>query len=507
MSARRHGIVLFLGALALGSAGIAQTKPAPAAAPKPVELVTLPSPGSPLVAIRAFFVTGSMDDPAGKEGLADLTASVVGAGATKKHAYKDLVDALYPLAASIETQVDREATVFSMVVHKDKLDEATSLLAEVLTQPAFDAQDIERHRKEGESYLTTQLRAANDELLGLEALQDEIYAGHPYGHPSAGTVAGLHAITAADVQRFYREHMTTGNLVLGVAGGYPEGYPQKLAQALAALPAGARAQRALPPAPQPQGREITIITKEAASTGIHLGYPLAVTRADADYYSLMVANSVLGEHRTFNGRLQQELRAKRGLNYGNYSYIEYYDLAPFRFNPQPNVPRRQQYFSVWVRPVQPQNAQFALRGALYEVQQLVQQGLSPHDFELTRDYLLGYSKLWAQTLDDRLGFLLDSHFYGTPYYIDEIDQRLRAMSVDDVNRALRKYIQTEKWDAVLVAGNADELKTKLQSDAPSPITYASSVDEAVTKADETIVKLPVKPTKIAIVPVATMFEK
>ncbi len=472
-----------------------------------IELVTLPSPQSPIVAIRAFFRTGSIDDPAGKEGLADLTASVVGAGATAKRSYKELVDALYPLAANVAANVDREVTVFSLVVHREKLDEATALLAEVLTQPAFAANDLERHRKDSLSYLTTTLRASNDELLGLEALQQQIYAGHPYAHSPAGTVQGLNAITVDDLKSFYREHYTTGNLWLGVAGGYPEGYPQRLAQALGALPNGGATQRTLPAAPQPSGREIELIAKEAASTGIHFGYPLPITRADADYYPLMVANSYLGEHRTFNGRLQQELRGKRGLNYGNYSYVEHYAAPPFTTNPTPNVPRRQQYFSVWVRPVQPQNAQFALRGALYEVQQLADEGMTKEDFELTRDYLVGYSKLWAQTLSRRLGFLLDSKFYGTPYWIDEISKRLGMMTVEDVNRAAKKYLQTQRWEGVIVAGDAAALKGKLEGDAPSPITYANAVPPDVTTNDQTIQKLPVKPTKVELVPVATLFEK
>jgi zinc protease len=136
-------------ACALASAASVATA-AEAATPSPaprIELVTLPSPQSPIVAIRAFFRTGSIDDPAGKEGLANLTASVVGEGATAKRSYKDLVEALYPLAASIATRVDREVTVFSLVVHREKLDEATALLAEVLTQPGFDANDLERHRR------------------------------------------------------------------------------------------------------------------------------------------------------------------------------------------------------------------------------------------------------------------------------------------------------------------------------------------------------------------------
>lgn len=502
LSHRHH---LLVAAVALG----ALCAPAPASSQPPtsIRLVTLPSPGSPIVAIRAFFHTGSMDDPAGKEGLANLTATVVGDGGTAKRSYKDLLEALYPLAASIDAQVDREATVFTLVVHRETLDRATAILAEVLTQPGFAADDFERNRKDALSYLTTTLRASNDELLGLEALQEQIYARHPYGHSPQGTVQGLGALTLDDVKSFYRRHFTTGNLMLGVAGGYPDGYPEQLAKALGGLPTGGPTAPALPAPSPPAGREMVIVAKDAASTGIHFGYSLPITRADPDYYPLMVANSLLGEHRTFNGRLMVELRGKRGLNYGDYSYIEHYAVPPFTSSPTPNVPRRQQYFSVWVRPVAPEDATFALRAALYQVQQLAEQGISPKDFELTRDYLTSYSKLWAQTLSQRLGFLLDSRFYGTPYFIDEIGSRLATMTVDDVNRAARKYLQTDRWKGLMVAGNAETLKAKLLADAPSPKTYKNAVPPDVTASDQAIVKLPLRLGKVEVVAVTEMFEK
>ena len=94
----------------------------------------------------------------------------------------------------------------------------------------------------------------------------------------------------------------------------------------------------------------------------------------------------------------------------------------------------------------------ALRNALYEIDRLREKGLTEAEFELTRDFLLNYSKLWVQTQAVRLGFHMDSRFYGMPYYIDEIEKRLAAMSVEDVNRAARKYLSTDNYVAVLVTG-------------------------------------------------------
>lgn len=496
------GLLLTLGlGLAAVPAGAQQSANA-----GPVEVVALPNASSPLVSVRLQFNVGSIHDPAGKEGLATLTSMMIGQAGTQKRSYTDLVDALYPMAASINTGTDREVTLVAGTIHRDKLGEYTALLKEALLQPGFSKEDFDRNKEQLVAALTNSLRS-NDEMLGLELLQQEIFKGHPYGHSPVGTVEGLQSITLDDVKQFYKQNYTQANLMLGVAGGYPGNYVEQLRKDLAALPAGQKNVKELPPLPKVEGRNFVLVEKETGSVGIHFGHPLPITRANPDYYPLMVANSFLGEHRTFHGVLMNSLRADRGLNYGDYSYIEYWESPPFTTTPNPNVPRRQQYFSVWLRPVVPTDAQFALRAALFEVQHLRDEGMTEADFNLTRAFLLNYSKLWAQTLGDRLGFHMDSKFYGMPYYIDEIEARLKKMTVADVNAAMKKYLRTDAYDAVLVTSNAQQLKDTLQKDDPSPKQYNSQVRDKVIEDDKKIVGLKVQPTKIEIVPVAQVFQK
>jgi zinc protease len=501
----RRGILLLAAALGAVAAVPAAAQPAKAAK-GPIEVVALPSASSPLVAIQLRFDVGSIHDPAGKEGLASLTSLMIGQAGTQKRSYTDLVEALYPLAAAVNTDTDREVTVIGGMVHRDKLAEYTALLEESLLKPAFAKADFERNKDQLSAALTSSLRS-NDEMLGLELLQQRIFQGHPYGHSPAGTVEGLQHITLDDVKQFYREHYTQANLTLGVAGGYPADYVTRLTRDLSALPAGHKGRLALPPAPKVQGHDFTLVDKQTGSVEINFGFALPVTRADADYYPLMVANSFLGEHRTYNGRLMNELRGDRGLNYGDYSYVEYLESPPFVTTPPPGVPRREQYFSVWIRPVQPADAQFALRAGLYEVQRLRDEGMTSADFDLTRNFVLNYSKLWAQSLWDRLGFHMDSQFYGMPYYIDEIQARLSKLTVGDVNAAIRKYLSTDNYAAVMVTADAKALKATLQKDEPSPKTYNSQVDAKITAADQKIVPLKVQPTRIDVVPVADVFQK
>jgi zinc protease len=499
----RRKLAVFLLVLSV-STGLAQAQPPSTASG--IEVVALPSAGSPLVAVRLQFNAGSIYDPPGKEGLAALTGMMIGQAGTRKHSYSELLEALYPMAAAIDVDTDREVATVEGLVHRDKLADYTALLEEALLQPAFSQADFDRNKQQLISLITSSLRS-NDEMLGLEILQEEIFRGTPYAHASVGTLEGLGRITLDDVKRFYQDRYTQGSLMLGVAGGYPGDYVARLEKDLSALPKGEKGRMTLPPAPRVEGRDFTLVDKETGSVGINLGFPLPVTRADADYYPLMVANSFLGEHRTQHGRLMNQLRVRRGLNYGDYSYIEFRQAPPFTTTPLPGVPRRQQYFSVWIRPVVPSDAQFALRAALYEVRRLHDQGMTQQEFETTRDFLLNYSKLWAQSLPNRLGFQMDSRFYGMPYYIDEIDRRLKGMKLEEVNAAIKKYLGTDNYEAVLVTANAQGLKDTLQKDEPSPKTYNSQAPADVLEADKTIQVLKVQPTRIDILPVAQTFQK
>ena len=149
-----------------------------------------------------------------------------------------------------------------------------------------------------------------------------------------------------------------------MAGGVDKAFVGRLNGALAALPRRPVPATRLAQPPTPKGLEVTIVEKPADSTAISLGFPIDVTRRDDDFYALAVANSYLGEHRTFNGKLMQDLRGKRGLNYGDYSYIEDFIQEGMSTFPVPNNPRRQQDFTVWVRPVPHDKAAFALRRTL-----------------------------------------------------------------------------------------------------------------------------------------------
>jgi zinc protease len=273
------------------------------------------------------------------------------------------------------------------------------------------------------------------------------------------------------------------------------------------LPSGTASAPALPRPAVPRGLDVTIVAKPADSTAISLGFPLSVTRADDDFYLLAVANSYLGEHRTFNGKLMQDLRGKRGLNYGDYSYIEDFIQeggSPF---PVANNPRRQQAFTIWLRPIPHDKALFGLRAALWEFDRLLEHGISPADFESTRSFLLNYSKLWVQTISRRLGYEMDGAFYNRASVVTELDRRLPGMTAEQVNAAVRRRLQTSGFKVAILTRDAESMRATLLAGEPTPLNYdTKGTPEAILAEDKQIAALPLKGVNVKIVPVGEMFE-
>ena len=468
--------------------------------------------GSPLVTMRVAFRAGSQDDPTGKEGLADLTARMLSEGGSRDVSYSDLLEKLYPLAGHMGGQCDKEMTIFTGEVHRDKLAEFYPLFVDTILHPRFDQADFDRIKQEQLSFLSARLRGNDDENLGKWALQLAPYPpAHPYGHVDQGTVAGLQAITLDDVREFYRTHYTQAAVTALTAGGVDDAFRRKLAKDLAAnLPEGKLVPPKLPAPSYPDQLEVTIVEKPTIATAISIGFPLDVTRADDDFYALAVAGSAFGEHRTFNGRLMKSMRGKRGLNYGDYAYIENFIQDGMTTFVDPGIPRRQQYFSIWIRPVPHDKAVFALRQAVRELEHLVKDGLTEEEFQATRNFLFHYSKLWVQTQSRRVGYEMDGQFYGRASLVEELNRRLPTMTREEVNAAIRKHFQGKNLAVVVVTDDAARFRDQVLSDQPSPLVYdTAGTPPEIVAEDKEIESWPlsINVERLRVVPAKKLFER
>ncbi|HYN84511.1 MAG TPA: pitrilysin family protein [Pyrinomonadaceae bacterium] len=474
-----------------------------------VASVTLPN-RSPLVSIRVLFMTGSAYDPPGKEGVAALTAALIAQGGSREMSYEQILEAFYPMAAGFGSQTDKEMTVFYGTTHADNLERYYQLVRGMLLDPGFREEDFKRLKADAVNFLKVSLRESNDEELGKEELYNIIYAGHPYGHHNIGRVSSLERLTIQDVRDFYRRNYTRANLVLGLAGGYPADFKRRADADFARLPAGRRSGALFSRPRLAPGMKIELVKRDTRSTAISLGFPIAVNRSHKDFPALALVASYFGQHRSSNSYLYQRIRELRGLNYGDYSYIEYFPRGMFQFEPDPNLGRQQQIFQIWIRPVEPQNGHFTLRAALYEYDKLVRDGMTQETFEATREFLTKFANILTATQDAQLGYALDSRYYRTPEFTKHMRDSLARLTLADVNRAIRQHLKPNTMRVVMITKDAEGLRDAIVSNRPSPITYAPGAIKPADLLEEDKVistyRIGVAPADVTVIPVERVFE-
>ena len=179
--------------------------------------------------------------------------------------------------------------------------------------------------------------------------------------------------------------------------------------------------------------------------------------------------------------------------------------------PPTNVPRRRQLFEVWIRPVPNDQAHFALRAAVREVEALAKDGLTQEEFELTRSFLTKYCLHFAPTTDDRLGYAIDDRLYGVaaPGNLENFRRIVPKLTRDEVNAAVRKHLKPENMVFALVSEKGDALADALAAGTASPMTYATPKPQSVLDEDQLIQAYPLKLRRdqIKVVPVDQMFQK
>ena len=485
------------------------------------EVVELKQTNSAKIVVKLMFTNGSICDPVGKGGLTYTTAQIITQGGTGELTFSDIQDEIYSMAANYYSSVDKEVSIFTFQFHKDWMEKFYPIMIGLITNPSLSQADFDRVKLNQQSYVDQVIRASSDEEYSKKAFEDFLFRGTNYQHMIQGNSASVASITLEDVKNHYQKFFTKNNLMIGIAGDYPDSFLEKLKSDLGKLPDTKPEIPSAPVIKMPNGIDVEIIAKEGAfGSAIFGGYPLSITRYDDEFAALVVANSYLGEHRKSYGKLYQMIREQRSMNYGDYTYIEWYDNGGGNMLPPSGVPRHSNYFSLWIRPVQISkqlkmqyeelqdievgHAHFALRMALREMDKMIKNGISQDDFEATRTFLQSYIKLYIQSPSQQLGYLMDSRMYGRFNYIEELGNLLSILTVDDVNEAIKKYMQIENMKITIVTdvSEAEPLAKSLKENLPSPMSYSNTVKaglpEDVLKEDEETenFKLNVKEVKI-----------
>ncbi len=407
-------------------------------------VIIMPTDRLPLVDFRLVARAGSVHDPAGKEGLASLTADLLTQGAGARDA-RQVADDIAFVGGDLEASAGAEQLVVTCEVLRKDFTTGLEMFRDVIVAPTFPAEEFERKKSEAIGAIAANKddpgTVANTELLPF------MMENSPLGHPAIGWEDAVHGLTREDVVKFHHDFVTPDNAMLAVVGDVdPKTTLKALEQAFKDWKKSGK-KRGEPYAPLTRdgGRRIAVVDKpEVTQTQIRFAC-VGVPRNHPDYYPIAVANTILGAG--FTSRLVDEIRVNKGLTYSISSRFDMYRNAGlFRI-------------STFTRN---ETIRETIDEVLKVVQTLRDDGPKAEELTKAKSFLTGLYPLGLQAPDNLAARLLDVEFYGLPAdYIETYADRINEVDMDDARRVLKAYFCTKDLNILLVS-NPDVAKKALE---------------------------------------------
>jgi zinc protease len=391
----------------------------------------------PLVDLEIAFPVGGLQDPAGAEGLAQLTGHLVRRG-PRGLSQPRFEDALAALGARASVEVSMRSTRVRATVLRRNLEPLLDLVGRMVWRPALRERDFAKLVRQARASLTARLD--DDQTLGALRFRRALFGSHPYGRTMSGTESSLGRMNVERVRAFYRRHIANSDFVVGMAGDVTEGDARSLVAAhFPPLRRFKRNDEKLPPSRVRRGRRVVIVDKpERMQTQLFIGTLGARTR-DPKLFPLIVSNTAFGG--TFSGPLMQEVRGVRGWSYGAYSRLLH-------------STQRDAWY-MWTAPA----AEYSADCAALQLQLLdrwVDRGIKRAELSFAQRYLINSHCFDRDTPSKRLEAMLDVELLGIPRrYVDQHDRLIGGVSRVNANEATRARISPRDLTIVLVATAAD----------------------------------------------------
>ncbi len=431
-------ILLFLTTLLLAPAALAGLDIQHWTTPQGARVYFVENHELPMLDFSVDFDAGSARDRRETSGLASLTRQLMALGAGR-YDERDIAEKMADVGASLNSRFDADRAGFQVrtLSGKTERDQASDVLAAVLSAPRFDASILEREKARVIAGL--QESETRPDYLGAKAFQAAIYGDHPYALNEGGEVATVARLGRDDLVAFHRAHYRARNMTIAVMGDISRDEVEALAEKLArALPTG-EAPAAIPPVKIAERGTQQLIPHSATQSHLFMGQP-GLLREDPDYFPLYVGNYVLGGG-GFDSRLTKAIRDKKGLAYSVYSYfMPMRELGPFQIGLQTRRDATDD----------------AVNSARAELQRYIEEG--PSDAELTqaKNNIVGGFPMRIDSNKKILEYLAVIGFYRLPLnWLDTYTSQVSAVSRDDILRAFRARLRPAAMDTVIVGGQLE----------------------------------------------------
>jgi zinc protease len=412
---------------------------------------------TPAVTILVGLRAGAYYDPGGGEGTAALLARVLDRG-TETRTAADIADELDGRGASLSVIAGRHQLTVSATCLAEDFESIFALVAEVICRPRFDEAEVDTRRAE---LITAILQDEDDPgAVAVDVLMGRLYPTHPYGRRPRGTTATVRGITPADLVTFHRKWFGPESTTVVVTGDVT---PATVIQVTERWFSPWRAERCTEPPLADVGlastRDFFVVPMMSkAQADVAYGV-IGVRRADPSYYDAWVMNNALGQY-ALGGRLGDSIRERQGMAYYVYSSLD----ATLAAGP------------LMIRAgVSAENVERTLASIDHELTLVRDGGLTPKEFDESKQYLIGSIPRQLETNAGIAGFLLSAEFHGLgPDYDRDLPGFLEAVTLDGVNAVARRLLDPSKA-VVVVAGPWQMTEASAAAARPLPDASAATL--------------------------------
>lgn len=425
--------------------------------PKPVEktlpnglrVVVVQRSQVPLVSAQLLIKSGGEGDPADLSGAADMTAALLTRGTTTRGATQ-IAEAIEALGGSIGSGARWDSSSVSLDVMSSRIGPAMEIFADVVRNPAFKDEEIDRLRRQ---YLNgLKVSMGQPGAIARFAAARVVYGDGPYGHPISGTSESLPRIKRDDITKLHGMFYRPDNAILVIGGDITSengfaiaqkyfGDWQKPATELPKVAVNTSAS-------EPGKRRILVIDMPGAGQAAVLAARSSINRGSPDYFRGIVSNAVLSG---YSGRLNWEIRVKRGLSYGAGSALD--------------MRRSAGSFSATAQTKNVTGAEVATL-TLAEISKLATGDLPDSELTTRKASLNGGFARGLETTGGLVSQVSLLAIYGVNF--DQINQfvaSVEAVKAQDVKSFAATYLNVDST-SVIIVGNASEFLPALQKAFP-----------------------------------------
>ena len=410
-----------------------------------VRVLAVNNDETPTVTLRTVFAMGQRDEPAGKAGLAALTASMMGE-ATKQKSAAEFAEALERIGANVSVNAGTYRTTVTLNVLARHLDDAVPLMMERMLEPAFTEEDFARVKQqtiEGLMQARKTPEGLANRALGAVLEGPE----NPLSYPQAGIPGTVEAITLEDVRQFHAAHMPAHIEGVLVSSSLPDAETTAALAPLGELEHTTPTREELAERPEIEGRTLYLVDKaEAAQSSLRAGQHSIPYDALGDFYRAGLANFVLGG--TFNSRINLNLREDKGYTYG----------ARTGFSGGPERGR-----FVFSSEVNRDATAASITEVLNELAQYDESGMTADEFEYMRSAIGQRDARAYETPARKLGLLDNILTYDLPLdYRSQQNEILADVDRETLNQVAARLIDPANM-AIVVVGDEATIREELEA--------------------------------------------